>query len=233
MASYHREEQYLQLLSQREHTIKELASLLFISEPTVRRDIAWLRAKDLVLSSWGTVTLKTNSAEKRVPMFIRDMEHKEKKQQIAGKAARRIKDGDVIMLDASTTTYCLLPYLAEYKNLYVITSGAKTAVALATMGIRTLCIGGEMALESFSYVGPDAERTLRNYNADIAFFSCRGLAEDGVASDCSIQENTIRRIMLENSRESWLLCDSSKIGNRFLHTLCKKEELTGILTDDT
>jgi len=231
MATYERENQYIHLLSQRDHTVKELASILFISEPTVRRDIAAMKSKELVLCTRGLVTLKTNSPDKRIPMFIRDLENQEPKQKIAQKAASRIRDGYVIMLDASTTAYCLLPYLSQFQNLFVITSGAKTAIALASMGIRTLCIGGEMAVESFSYVGPDAERTLQSYNADIAFFSCRGLTEDGLATDNSIQENAIRRIMIQNAAQSWLLCDSSKLGQRYLNTLCHTNGIAGIITD--
>ena len=232
MATYEREDQYVRLLSERDHTVKELSSKLFISEPTVRRDIAALKKKELLICTRGLVTLKTNAPDKRIPMFIRDLEHPAEKQEIARKAAALIKDGYVIMLDASTSAYCLLPHLSQFKNLFVITSGAKTALALATMGIRTLCIGGEMAVESFSYVGPDAERTLQNYNADISFFSCRGLTRDGTATDTSILENSVRKIMIQNSAQSWLLCDSSKLGHTYLHTLCNQNDITGILSNE-
>ena len=231
MATHERENDYIRLLSEREYTVKELATKLFISEPTVRRDIAALKGKDILTCVRGVARLKTNSPDNRIPMFIRDLEHPEKKQAIAAQAAELIRDGYVIMLDASTTAYCLLPYLAQFKNLFVITSGAKTALTLAAMGIRTLCTGGETVPDSFSYVGPDAERTLRGYNADIAFFSCRGLTEDGIATDNSIRENAIRRIMMENAAQSWLLCDSSKLGKKYLHTLCRAKEISGIIQD--
>lgn len=231
MGAYERENEYIRLLSEREYTVKELATRLFVSEPTVRRDIAELKKKELVLCKRGLVTLKTSSPDKRIPMFIRDLEQPEAKQEIAAKAANLIKDGYVVMLDASTTTYCLVPYLSRFKNLFVITNGAKTAIALAAMGIKTLCVGGEITLESFSYVGTDAERTLRSYNADIAFFSCRGLTEEGLATDNSILENSIRRIMISNSTRSFLLCDRSKFGNKYLHTLCDVQEIDGVISE--
>lgn len=231
MATYEREKQYIRLLSEQDRSVKELAALLFISEPTVRRDIIQMRQKELVECTRGMVRLKTNSPDKRIPLFVRNLEEPEKKQVIAAKAARLIKDGYVIMLDSSTTAYCILPFLSEYKNLLVITSGAKTAVALAAMGIRTICTGGELTLESLSYIGSDAERTLRGYNADIAFFSCRGLTKDGCATDNSIAENAIRQIMIQNAAKTYLLSDSSKLGKRYLHTLCHADEITGILTD--
>ena len=231
MSIYEREDEYITWLSQRPYTVKELAGKLFISEPTVRRDIAAMRKKELVDCKRGMVRLRTNSPDRRIPLFIRDMEHNEKKQVIAAKAASHIKDGDIVMLDASTTAYCLIPYLGQFKHLFVITSGAKAAVAVASMGIRTLCTGGEMALESFSFVGADAEHMLCNYNADLAFFSCRGLTEDGMATDNSILENAIRKIMIQTSAQRFLLCDSSKFGNRYLNTLCRIEEITGIISD--
>ncbi len=232
MSIYNREQTYIRLLAEREHTVQELAEKLFVSQPTVRRDLAVLEEKELVTCRRGRVTLKTRYADQRIPLFIRDMEQTAEKQSIARKAAAHIRDGYVVMLDASTTAYHLLPLLVGFKNLLLITNGAKTALEAAAMGIRTICTGGEMTPESFSYVGTDAEAVLRRYNADVAFFSCRGLAEDGAATDNSILENAIRRIMIQNARESYLLCDKSKFGTRHLNTLCHAKDLAGVISEE-
>ena len=231
MPIYERENSYINLLSERSYTVKELSEALFISEPTVRRDINELISKDLVTRKNGVVSIKTNSPDTRVPMFIRNLENKDAKDTIAKKAALLIKEGDTVMLDASTTAYCLVQHLAKFKNIFVITSGAKTALALATLGIRTICTGGEMALGSFSYIGHDAERTLSNYNADIAFMSCRGISEDGAVTDSSIAENIMRKLMMQKSDRTYLLCDKSKVGKVYLNTLCEKDEFDGIIWD--
>ncbi len=231
MSIYNREQQYINFLSEREHTVKELANKLFISEPTVRRDILALEKKDIITRKRGKIKLKTNFADKRIPLFIRDTEQQDEKREIALKAITHIKDGFVIMMDASTTAYHLLPHLSKFNNIMIITNGAKTALEAATMGIRTICTGGEMTLESFSYVGTDAENILRRYNADIAFFSCRGLTDDGTATDNSILENSIRKIMINNSKKNFLLCDKSKFGNTYLNTLCNTNEITGVISN--
>lgn len=230
MLIYRRENEYIKLLSERSYSVKELADKLFVSEPTVRRDVLQLKQKELVTSHRGIVSLNGKSADQRIPIIVRDFENIEEKRRIAKIASSYIKDGDAIMLDASTTAYCLLPYLAQFRNLYVITSGAKTAIALATMGIKTLCIGGEMILESFSYAGPDAESILENYHADVAFFSCRGLSENGIVTDNSILENNIRRIMIKNSKRQYLLCDKSKKGKVYLNTLCNIKDITKVIS---
>lgn len=230
MSLYNRENQYIKLLAQKPHSVKELSEKLFISEPTVRRDIILLQKKELLTCKRGIVTLKTNSPDQRIPLFIRHLEQNEEKQIIARKALEHIKDGYVIMLDASTTAFHLLPYLTEFKNILVITNGAKTALESASMGIRTICTGGEMTLESFSYIGPDAENILSRYNADISFFSCRGISDD-IATDNSIMENNIRKIMIKNSKRKFLLCDKSKLEKTYLNTLCNIDDIDGIITE--
>ena len=231
MPIYNREEQYIRLLSEGGRTVGELSKMLFISEPTVRRDVAALKKKELITCHRGMVALSVKSPDKRIPLYIRDNEHNEAKVLIAKKALTYVKDGDAIMLDASTTAFQLLPYLAAFKNILVITNGIKTVVEAANLGIRTICTGGEITLESYSFVGTDAECTLDKYNADVAFFSCRGIDEHGLVTDNSILENSMRRIMIKNAKKAILLCDRSKIGQRHLNTLCNTKELDAVISD--
>ena len=231
MSIYQREDLYIKLLSERDRTVNELSKLLYVSEPTVRRDICEMKRKEIVISSRGCVSLKTGSADRRVPLFMRDPVNSDAKNIIASKAVKYIKDGDVVMLDASTTAYCLISHLVDFKNILCITNGAKTAVALASMGIKTLCCGGELAGDSFCFIGSEAESMISRYNADIAFFSCRGITQDGVATDSSLGENSIRRVMMKNSRKKFLLCDSTKIGQTYLNTLCNRNEIDGVIMD--
>lgn len=231
MSLYNRENQYITLLSHGSLSVKELSKKLFISEPTVRRDIILLQKKNLVSCNRGIVNLKTNSPDQRIPLFIRELEQNEEKQIIATKAASHIKDGYAIMIDHSTTAYYLLPHLIDFKNILVITNGAKTALESASFGFQTICAGGQMTLDSFSYIGYNAEETLRQYNADIAFFSCRGITDDGIATDNSIYENNIRKIMIQQSKQSYLLCDKKKFGKIYLNTLCNIKDIDGLISD--
>lgn len=231
MSIYQREADYIRLLSEREHTVKELALRLFISEPTVRRDIQALKEKEIVLSKRGIVSLRVSFSDKRIPLFVREMERCEEKMRIAERAIKYVKDGDVVMLDASTTAYHLLPHLVKLRNIILITNGAKTAMEAAAMGIKTICTGGELAPESYCYVGPDAESVLRRYNASVAFFSCRGISDTGLVTDNSILENALRRIMIQNAERAFLLCDKSKLGKTYIHTLCDKKELCGVISE--
>ena len=232
MPFYDREDKILNILMGEDSaTPEELARRLFISLPTVRRDLIRLDQKGLILRSHGKVALKRTAADAKIPFSLREGERSEEKDRMARRAAELIKDGDTVMLDGSTSAYHLIPYLAEKKDIIVITSGAKAALLLAELGIQTVSSGGRMINRSFSYVGEDANATIARYNADIAFFSCRGLSDDKIPSDNSAEENEVRRTMMRRSKKSILLCDSKKLGKVFLNNLCRPEELDGIITE--
>lgn len=231
MSIHSREQAYIRILAGEKRTVKELSEQLSISEPTVRRDILAMKQKGLIECKRGTVSLIANSPDARIPLNVRDYENPEKKIIIAQRAIQRIQDGDCIMMDASTSTHALIPFLHKFKNLFVITNGSRAAISLAAAGIKTICTGGEITHESFSYVGTDAEALLQRYNANVAFFSCRGLNEKGFATDNSLLENSIRRIMMQKSKRQYLLCDSSKFNKTFFNTLCSYKEVTEIISD--
>jgi DeoR family fructose operon transcriptional repressor len=212
-------------------TVRELAELLRVSEPTVRRDFSELHKKGIITKRYGGAVLNSVAADREIPFVLRENEKSKTKTEIGMKASELVRDGMVIMLDGSTSAYHLVPYLQKYKDIIVITSGAKTAVALAELHIPVFSTGGKMRTNSFSYVGKEAEDTVKRFNADIMFFSCRGLSEDGMMSDHSMEEANLRRVMFEKSREKYLLCDSSKFGNICFYDMGNVSELDGVISD--
>jgi DeoR/GlpR family transcriptional regulator of sugar metabolism len=153
------------------------------------------------------------------------------KAQMGRRAASLVEDGMVVMLDGSTSAYHIVPYLAERRDLIVVTSGAKTAVALAEANIPTFCTGGQMLIHSFSYVGAQTKRFLNDINADILFFSARGISYDGRISDQSVEEADVRREMFCHAKKKYFLCDSSKFGKSYFYNLCNISDIDGILSD--
>lgn len=232
MPFYEREERILNALMEKDTMgVRELAGKLYISIPTLRRDLVKLEAMGKIIRTHGGAKLHKMPADKQIPIALREQEQNLAKDIMGRKAASLVKDGDIIMLDASTSAYSVIPYLADFTDLIVITSSAKAAFLLGQMGIQTICTGGRMITHSFAYIGDDAERTVRSYNADIVFFSCRGLSLDGKLTDKSIEENTLRKTMLQQAKRKVLLCDSSKIGRVFLNTLCNVSDIDDILCD--
>lgn len=212
-------------------TVRELAQKLCFSEPTIRRDFTELHRRGILTKCYGGAILNKGAADREIPFVLRENEKGSAKAQIGMLASQYISDGMVIMLDGSTSAYHLVPYLSKYKDIIVVTSGAKTAIALAELHIPVYSTGGQMRTNSFSYIGREAEEMVRRYNADILFFSCHGLSADGMMSDPSIDEAALRRIMMEKSRQTYLLCDSSKFHKTYFYDMGNVSELDGVISN--
>lgn len=226
-----RQERILELLRQDPKiTVARLSAVLYVSEPTVRRDLTELDAKGLVHKVYGGAVLP-DGAETLIPFVFRENEKSAAKTQMGRRAAELVEDGMVVLLDGSTSAFHLVPFLAAKKDLTVVTSGAKTALALAEAGICNYCTGGRMLNNSYSYVGAQAEQFLSGINADICFFSCRGLSEDGKISDPSVEEVDLRRAMRAHSAKSYLLCDRSKFNKIYFFNLCNVSDLDGVISE--
>lgn len=211
--------------------VAALAKVLIVSEPTVRRDLCELDRRGLVTRVYGGAKLRPAAPDSEIPFLLRENEKSAAKVEMGRRAAEYVRDGMVIMLDGSTSAFYIVPYLAKFKDLIVITSGAKTAVALAEANIRTLSCGGEMIIHSFSYVGEQAESFVRRINADLLFFSCRGLSSDGRMTDVSVEEANLRRVMMAQSKQKILLCDGGKLGRTYFYNMGHVSEVDAVVSN--
>ena len=220
------------LLKEKKAEVKQLAKTLFISEPSVRRDLQRLEKQNLIKRIHGGAILEETALSKnKIPFLIREYEQSSAKAIIAKKAIDLIKDDDVVFLDASTSCYYLIPFLASKRNLTVITNGVKALTKLAEYDINTISTGGTLINSCLALVGEEAYKTVKTFNADVAFFSCRGVSNDGFLTDIAPEENNIRKRMIQNSKKSYLLCASEKFGKKYFHNLCHKDEIDGVINE--
>lgn len=220
------------LLKKKQITVKELASALYISEPSVRRDLADLEKQNLIKRTHGGAVLEeTVLSKSKIPFIIREYEQSSAKAIIAKKAAKYIKDNDVIFLDASTSAFRLIPFLVSKTNITVITNGVKALSSLADLNINTVSTGGKLINSCLALVGEEACRTIDSINANIAFFSCRGISNDGYLTDISPEEDYVRQRMIKNSERSFALCAADKMGKKHFHNLCHKDDIDGIISE--
>ncbi len=231
--SKEREKEILKLLlAKKEVTVNELSQLLFTSESSIRRDLKSLENQQLIKRIHGGAVIEENSISTlKIPFVIRELEQSDAKIEIAKQAIDYINDYDVLFLDASSSAYNLIPFLASKNHLTVITSGIKALLKLGEYGIKAISTGGELLPSCQSLVGEEAYKTIQSYNANAVFFSCRGLSDDGCLTDISDSENYVRRCMIENSQKSYLMCASDKIGKKYFHNLCSANYISKIICE--
>lgn len=221
-----------EILKNKKVTVRELAKILYASGPSIRRDLVSLERQNLIKRIHGGAILEENGiSSTKIPFVIREMEQSDAKIIIAQKAAELVNDGDVIFIDASSSAYNVIPYLALKNNITVITCGVKALNKLSEYNIKTICTGGTLIPSCQALVGDDAYNIIEQNNADIFFFSCRGLSDEGYLTDISTQENYVRRKMIKHSKKSYLLCASEKIGKKYYHNLCTVDDITGVISE--
>ncbi len=211
-------------------TVHFLAKELFVSEPTIRRDLKKMEQQGIIKRTFGGAVL-SELLNKEIPLSMREHENMSAKDYIAKEAVKFIRDGQVIFLDASSTVFRIVKYLAPFSNITVITNSPKASLKLAELKIKSFCTGGLLLENSIAYVGTYAENFIKNFNADIFFFSSRGITANGVITDSSIEESDLRRTMLLNSKKSIFLCTSDKIGKQFFYNLTDISEIDRVICD--
>lgn len=222
------------LLKEQEVTVKQLASHLFISEPSVRRDLARLEKQNLIKRTHGGAMIEKKLLSKNsIPFKIRELEQNNAKIIIAKKAVELIHDGDIVFLDSSTTACNIVPFLISKKNVTVVTNGVVTLEKLAEYNIPAISTGGSLIASCMALVGDEAYKTIQSINANITFFSCRGITDDGMVTDMIPATNYIKQQMIKNSNSSYLLCTSAKLGKQYSHNLGHIDMLTGVITENS
>ena len=220
--------EYLQ--KNREASVAELCRALFVSEPTMRRALAALNSAGKIIRTHGGAAHRSALGE-NLPQSYREREHSEAKLTIGKRCLSLINDGDTVMVDGSSTAQALLSVISEKKSLVVITNSAKAAMILDQSNVRLFVTGGEIATNTYAYVGSYAEDFLRSFNADVCFFSVRTLTSDGLLTDNAIAENAIRRVMLSRSQKSVLMLDSGKLGEPCMNTLCTVDRISNVVSE--
>ena len=218
------------LRENKEATVSELCGALFVSEPTMRRDLAALNSAGKIIRTHGGAVYRKDPGE-NLPQVYREREHFDAKVTIGKKCLSLINDGDTIMVDGSSTALALIRVLEAKKSIVVITNSAKAALLLADSKIKTFVTGGELAPHAYAYAGSYAEEFIRSFNADLCFFSVRTLTRDGLLTDNAIAENSLRRVMLAHSKKSILMLDSQKISEPCPNTLCRLSDVTYVVSE--
>ena len=229
MLQYERQQSILKYL-QEHHSAKiaQIASAIYTSEASVRRDLAALEAKGLVERVYGGVVLSQFKNDV-IPPEVRDSANSAAKEAIALEAASLIRDGDTVFFDSSSTVRRICPHIKKRKNLKVITNNLRICKELQDTDITVYVTGGEYFKKRHCFLGPYAERFLAGVNVDSVFFSCKALSDEGFLTDVSEDEISLRSVMLRQARNSYFLCDDSKLGNRCTFTLCHISELTKVI----
>ena len=226
-----RQKEILEILYQKgKASVKELAGTLFVSEMTVRRDLIEMEKGGFLRRYRGGAVLKIKAGE--MPISERLLMDRQEKDRLAAKCTAYLSDGLTVFIDSSSTCQYIIPRLAEYKNITVVTNSISALLALGKMHIACILIGGEYYEQDMCTVGALAEQYVGGLNVDVAFFTTAAISDDGVISDFDLKQTAIRKHVMKNANQSVFLFEKEKFGKKLLYTLCTVEDAAAVITAD-
>ena len=211
-------------------TVQYLEKQLYVSEATIRRDLDALEKSGLLQRVWGGAMLHT--VDKDIPSFVRLKSNQDKKEKIASVASLFLKSSTSIFFDSSTSCLPLVPYIAELKNIKVVTSSLKMSLELGQSTDAAVNLLGGAVYEDYILSGHLAVNSVRQYHTDMMFFSCSGISS--ACGSTSIEPKVVEvcQEMMKHTALKILLCDSTKVGKNALLRLADLGEVDYVIMDE-
>jgi DeoR/GlpR family transcriptional regulator of sugar metabolism len=209
--------------------VNEMAKRYNVSSETIRRDLAELTERGLLNRTYGGAVRVITSEP-----ALSDREHIKvaERQTIARLAVGVVEPDDVLMIGGGITTRFFAQALALYREpLTVITPSFHVAIALgACANIKIHMLPGAFNGAEGQTQGAETVEALRRFRATRAFVGASGLTAEG-PSDAAIPAGQIYQVMTKRAMSSYVLADSSKVGQEALYCYSGWKQSMILVTD--
>jgi DeoR family galactitol utilization operon repressor len=208
-------------------SVGALARDLGLSEVTIRGGLRVLETKGWINRKWGGAA----------PALHRDILERqrvfpERKNAIARAAADLVRDGDVIMIEAGTTTALIARYLAGKRDIHIVTNSTLVfSYARMYPNLQITMTGGEFRRATESMVGPIALETIGRLNVRMAFVGTDGFTLERGMTTHLMEGAEIVKAMKAHAEATVLTADSSKYGKIGFSNVLPLSAMDLILSD--
>jgi DeoR/GlpR family transcriptional regulator of sugar metabolism len=217
--------------------VNALAEDLGVTAVTIRSDLDALDRKQLLRRIRGGA-MAVRPARFEPPADLPGQSLDAEKARIGAMAARMIRSGETIILDAGSTAMAVaLALPVDLRDVLVVTSSLDIAITLHPhVGISILVTGGKLKetgrnRTARSLISPFGTLLLDQINADCAFVCCTGIDARRGFTNASLEEIEIKRAMIRASRRVVMLGDASKIGHVAGARIADAAEVTTLVTN--
>jgi DeoR family galactitol utilization operon repressor len=209
-------------------SVAVLAQELGLSEVTIRSDL-----KTLEESGWLNRKRGKAAPSMHPNILERQRERRNEKNLIAQAGAALVRDGDVIMIEAGTTTALIAKYLWGKRDLHIVTNSTLLfSYSRQNPNLQITMTGGAFRGPTESLVGPIALETISRLNVRLAFVGTDGFTlERGMTTNLA-EGAEIVKAMKRHAETTVLLADSSKYGKIGFMQVLPLQEINLILTDE-
>lgn len=230
-----REKEILEVLSKKKFVRNtELCEMLHCSTSSIRRALISLEQQNLIMRVRGGAML-TQTSNVEFSHAYREGTNLTNKKRIVDLAADFIAPGMCLFLDSSSTVQQIIDVIVTIPNLVVITNSLKTATLLSESNNESLKIfitGGEIKMNSKSVFPSRQDPVFESFRFDLAFFSCRGIDEEGVY-EANFSQANLKKEMMQRAKQKILLVDDSKFDSTHFFKIGDYSDYDAIITNQT
>lgn len=229
MALTERQNEILKHLKEHKRAVVSvLARELYVSEATIRRDLAEMKSMGLIERSHGGALLPENAEE--ISIFFRMEKNASEKERAATKALPFIPTFKSVFIDSSSTALALAERIdLNYKT--VVTNNLQTAIQLSKKpNVNLILLGGHVHFNTISASGSWTARQLADFSFDLMISSCAAILGDEVF-ESSLEQKEIKRVAFEHCKKRVLLIDHTKFWAHGTYRLSALRDYDLISTD--
>lgn len=211
-------------------SVDELSRKLHMSLSTVRRNLARLAARNLIMRYHGGAS-SINNGQIANSLASRYEKNRDKKERIAQKAAEQVKNGDTIIMLGGTTVSYMCKYLKR-KKLSVITNSLIVVDMLKKENdIELIILGGIYNVDEAEVKGFLTNYSLQHLGADLLFASSTAFDINRGFLTSHVDSINLYTQCLKIAGKKYMLVDSSKYGKFDVAVTAKLTDVDYIITD--
>lgn len=212
-------------------TVDDLADQMGVSRMTVHRDLDELSSRSVLRKVRGGASAE-RSTQFESDFDFRVASQLPEKRAIARAAAEFATDGDVIVIDDSSTAGEVVPFLMDRTSMTIITNFLPVIEkVVAIPEIKLIGLAGEYDRRYHSFLGAQCERTLADLYADVLFTSSSAYSL-GTVFHQDQRIVSAKQAMMRTAQTRVLMMDHTKFGRGALHRVAGIENYTHLIVDE-
>jgi DeoR family fructose operon transcriptional repressor len=195
-----------------EVSVPEMATRFSVSEMTIRRDLAELERRGVLVRTYGGArSLSQDVGDESYN--DRASEALSLKAAIANAAKAYVKPGIHVFIDSGTTTWALAKSLSRDLEAHITTNDVGIAYHLLTYPkIQLSLVGGIVRQIQHSVIGSMAVEMIKTMTAEIAFIGVNGFSPQRGFTTVNPFDADVKQAMITRADHVIILADSTKAG---------------------
>ena len=206
-----RREQILTLIRNEGYlSVRELSQILYISEPTIRRNLTILEKEGVIRRSHGGASYIENG-QNYWPLTMRNKVNLKEKEYIGKLASSLLREGDHLFIDTGSTAYCFAKAIDPAIKLTIATNGLPVAMLLAHQSSKTVeCPGGFYDARDAAFIGEETVSFINRRHARYFFVSTGTMDAENGATGYDDKGMPAKHAFARHADKTVLMMDHSK-----------------------